>query len=345
MNNPLFSVILPIYNMEALLERCLDSILAQTYTNLEIILVNDGSVDATARICDRYAANDRRFKVIHKKNTGVSEARNSGIDIATGDYLSFVDPDDWVEPDMYARLVKIIRGKAVDIVKFNAYKNRDMIGDVGFIGTFEGDEKQKQISLMMLGPKYFGELFMMGVPWMYIFKRNVINTHSIKFDSNLQRCEDRLFTITTIMKSDSIAIVDDILYHYEVNLTSLSNKYDSLRWEQELYFMAELKKVAEDVLPDDLQPEIPPRMAYDYFLRAMVTMDHLFFSNNNLSFSSKYKKTKEILNEPRVRCASKNFEGVKTNLNKTIIQKSIIFNLPLFLTIYNITIGFIRKYR
>ena len=104
MNYYLISVIVPIYKVEKYLHKCIDSILAQTYTNLEIILVDDGSPDNCGKICDEYAAKDSRIKVIHQPNGGLSAARNAGLDIATGDYIGFVDSDDYIAPDMYEKL-------------------------------------------------------------------------------------------------------------------------------------------------------------------------------------------------------------------------------------------------
>ena len=101
MNRAKISVIVPVYNVESYLARCVDSILAQTYQNLEIILVNDGSRDASGSICDAYAQKDSRITVIHKENGGLSSARNAGIDAASGEYLTFVDSDDWIEPQTY----------------------------------------------------------------------------------------------------------------------------------------------------------------------------------------------------------------------------------------------------
>ena len=105
-HNPLISVIVPIYNVEQYLHRCVDSILAQTYRNLEVILVDDGAKDTSGVICDSYAEKDSRVKVIHKENGGLSSARNAGIDIARGEFLAFVDSDDWIEPDTYAHLLE-----------------------------------------------------------------------------------------------------------------------------------------------------------------------------------------------------------------------------------------------
>ena len=118
------SIIVPIYNIEKYLPRCLDSILAQTYKNLEVILVDDGSVDNSGMIADKYARNDQRINVIHQVNKGVSAARNAGLDLATGDYIGFVDGDDYIEKDMYERLL------------FNAIKYKADISHCGYQMVF-----------------------------------------------------------------------------------------------------------------------------------------------------------------------------------------------------------------
>ena len=111
MNNPLplISVIVPVYKVEPYIHRCIDSIIHQTYQNLEIILVDDGSPDNCGKICDEYAAIDSRIKVIHKKNSGLSEARNSGRDVCKGEYIAFIDGDDCIHKEMYQRLYNDIR--------------------------------------------------------------------------------------------------------------------------------------------------------------------------------------------------------------------------------------------
>ena len=109
MSNKLISVIVPVYKVEPYIHKCLDSILAQTYQNLEIILVDDGSPDSCGKICDEYVARDPRIKVIHKPNGGLSDARNAGLDVCTGEYIGFVDSDDWIEPHMYQRLYELIQ--------------------------------------------------------------------------------------------------------------------------------------------------------------------------------------------------------------------------------------------
>lgn len=117
----LISVIVPVYNVEKYLSRCVDSILDQTYEKLEIILVDDGAKDSSGKICDEYAEKDSRIKVIHKENGGLSSARNTGIDAATGDYLAFVDSDDWIEQDMYEKMLGLVEKHGVKLVCAGRY--------------------------------------------------------------------------------------------------------------------------------------------------------------------------------------------------------------------------------
>lgn len=121
---PKLSVIVPVYNVEQYIHKCVDSILSQTYADFELILVNDGSPDNCGKICDEYASKDNRVKVIHKQNGGVSEARNIGLDAVTGEYISFIDPDDWIDKDMYEQTLGYMANNDLDIVCFDVEEVR-----------------------------------------------------------------------------------------------------------------------------------------------------------------------------------------------------------------------------
>lgn len=128
-NTPLLSVIVPVYNVEAYLSRCVDSILSQTYRNLEVILVDDGTKDSSDLICDAYAEKDSRVRVIHKENGGLSSARNAGLDVCRGDYIAFVDSDDWIEPDAYENLLKTAQELDVKLVCGGRYDVKAETGE------------------------------------------------------------------------------------------------------------------------------------------------------------------------------------------------------------------------
>ena len=132
MHTPLFSIIVPVYKTEAFLRQCVDSILNQTYSDFQVVLVDDGSPDGCGAMCDGYAREDARIKVIHKKNGGLSDARNAGIDIARGEYIGFVDSDDWIEPDYLMSMVLASEKQPADfyLCGFRAYEIEDQRFDV-----------------------------------------------------------------------------------------------------------------------------------------------------------------------------------------------------------------------
>ena len=119
---PKVSIIVPVYNVEKYLRRCIDSILRQTLTDIEVILVDDGSFDSSGKICEEYARKDSGLRVIHQKNAGVAVARNTGLDIASGDYIAFVDSDDYIEPNMYQSMMQVANQYDCDVVLCDCVK-------------------------------------------------------------------------------------------------------------------------------------------------------------------------------------------------------------------------------
>ena len=169
-SQPLISVIIPVYNVELYIQTCMKSVLRQTYTNLEIILVDDGSTDKSGLICDKYKKEDKRIKVIHKKNGGLSDARNIGIDLSSGEYITFIDSDDAVDPDYIEYLYKIITEKCCQIslcsfqLEFENKKKRYLMGNgkEELLSTRECLEKilyHDQISVSACGKLYRRDLF------------------------------------------------------------------------------------------------------------------------------------------------------------------------------------------
>lgn len=337
------SVIVPIYNMERFLNRCLDSIINQTYRNLEIILINDGSTDTSGDICDIYAWKDIRIKVIHQPNAGVSSARNAGIGIAKGDYISFIDPDDWIENNMYEILVKHIQEDSVDIIRFNAERKGDIINTLPFKNKYSGKEFESEIQLAFIGAIKFGGMFILGVLWLHIFRREVVEKNNIRFNNKLHRCEDRLFTLSVILNSENILFIDDILYHYEVNDNSLSNKYDPMRWEQELLYLEELQGEYKKCKGREFVTQAENRKTGEYLLRAITSINNEFFSANNRSFFEKYRNTKTIINNPNVRMAIKKTAKEKSGLKGGIILAAIKYRQPFLLSLFNTAILYKNK--
>ena len=227
MTNPLISVIVPVYNVEKYLSRCVDSILGQTYANLEIILVDDGSPDSSGAICDEYAAKDRRIKIIHKKNGGLSDARNVAIDIAKGEYITFVDSDDYVASDYVETLYRLIE------------KYRCKAG-VAWLRTFhegrEADTNQppyiEKVFDRMEGIEkmFYQELFDTAA-WCKIYHRSLFET-GIRYPFGLLY-EDLPTTYLLFLQTDKIAFCNHIIYNYLLRANSIegqpfkANKLDS----------------------------------------------------------------------------------------------------------------------
>lgn len=218
----LISVIIPVYNGEKHLSACLESVLIQTHENLEIILINDGSNDDSGMICDEYAKKDRRIKVLHQKNTGVSAARNAGLDIASGEYIGFVDSDDTIEPDMFDKLMKamILYEKQIAVcghLRFhidNSVEKRDnkeIPANLSVVETLQ----------YMIPDRYFE-----GFLWNKLFNACLINEGKIiRFDIEIHFCEDLLFVSQCLLKSNGIAYVGEALYHYRLKEEGLMYSY------------------------------------------------------------------------------------------------------------------------
>lgn len=216
MMNLLVTVIVPGYNIEKYVRRCLGSICNQTYKNLEIILIDDGSTDETGVIFDLYQEKDKRIKVIHKDNGGVSSARNIGLDIFTGEYVLFVDGDDWIEENTIETLVSIAEEKQSDVVLFEYtvdYENGDSISC--FHPEYEGCISMEQaIYLSITSVNRF------SVTKMY--KRSLFNC--VRFDETIHLGEDTLFACEVMSKGENAFFLAKSLYHYVQSTGSATRK-------------------------------------------------------------------------------------------------------------------------
>lgn len=218
MDNPKISVIVPVYNVEQYLPRCLDSILAQTFTDFELLLIDDGSKDNSGKICDEYAGIDSRIRVFHKENGGVSSARNVGLDNAIGEWICFVDSDDTLDVDfLHYSLLDI--PSFVDIVFLSWAKKEN--GKIVYEKILP-DVVYDSVNLH----KVFSEtdIVSMGVPWGRIYKMNVVLKYNLRFDINLPISEDRLFFYEYIIHSRGILLRSHIGYFFRITNQGLSSK-------------------------------------------------------------------------------------------------------------------------
>lgn len=235
------SIIVPAYNSENTINRCVDSIRNQTYKNLEIIVVNDGSIDSTTDIVNEISSADSRVKLISIPNGGVSHARNVGIENAKGDYITFVDSDDTIEPEMYENLVSIMRKHKAQIAHCsykNCNENGDVISSVGDSGKEIAMNREQGVESLLSG-KYFA-----GGAWNKLYKREIIG--STMFDETIKINEDVLFNFELFSKCTKTVYTDKALYNYfAVSSSSTHSMRSAVGNEQGLYVAEKIEKLSQ----------------------------------------------------------------------------------------------------
>ncbi len=217
---PELSIIVPVYKVEKYLPKCIDSILAQTFRDFELILIDDGSPDNCGAICDDYAARDSRIKVIHQENAGVSAARNAGLDIAAGTYLGFVDSDDWIEPEMYETMIATAKEKNVDVVVCG-FRYTDLAGvEICDKGVSSADILN--IDKMLMDTFGLRQKLFYGAFTNKLIKSEVIS--KTRFRIGIALFED-CFTILELYKNcKKIAVIRRALYNYNASVEGSQGK-------------------------------------------------------------------------------------------------------------------------
>ena len=239
--NDKISIIIPIYNVKKYINKCIESIINQTYKNLEIILVDDGSTDGSGKICDEFKKEDNRIVVIHKKNEGVSSARNEGLKIATGDYIGFIDADDFIEEDMYFKLLSKIEKDNTKMVVCNAYledENENQVYD------FKTNAKDV-IDRHELMDRIMNDFVFQGYMWNKLYDRQLIyrDNDYLKFDCSISNLEDRLYNLELIDKNKkfNVSYIDEKLYHYiQRENSAIHNRYNDKYFSK---FYANIKEI------------------------------------------------------------------------------------------------------
>lgn len=244
MNSDLISIIVPAYNIEKFVERCLESISAQTYQNLEIIVVDDGATDSTAEVIDQYRKKDARVITIHKQNGGVSTARSAGLAIASGEYIGFVDGDDYIEPQMFERLLTNMKKYGADI-SHCGYK---MVFPDGHEDLYHGTGKLvEQTHEEGIRDLLRGDFVEPGL-WNKLYRRSVVEGYneSPLWDESIRINEDLLLNYICFKKSNKAVYEDIPMYHYILRSGSAATS------EDKLYKLNDPKRVLEKIL-DDVQ--------------------------------------------------------------------------------------------
>lgn len=223
------SFIIPVYRIdEEYLKECIESVLKQSYNNIEIILIDDGSPDNCGKVCDEYAAKDSRVISIHQENAGVSVARNNGITRASGDYIAFVDSDDWVEADYAEKIITAFKDEPADIVLFGYSSEYGKVSDVHLIGKnamYEGEEIDF-LRKGILNPIGICLENIPASPWAKVFRREFIKETKLLYVPGLKRMQDNVFCFDAYGKARNVKYINTVVYHWRANENSVCYKYN-----------------------------------------------------------------------------------------------------------------------
>ena len=256
----MISVIVPVYNVEKYIEDCLESILNQTYTNFELILVNDGSKDKSGQICDDYSQKHDSVIVIHKENGGQNSAIKTGLKKAKGEYIAFVDSDDWLEPNALELLYNSIKSSNADLVVSNAYRNSEKEEDFLLHYCDEGEYDKQQIEQKIF-PNLIVRMTQENVTVApsrcgKLFKKDLIMQVLHYCDDHIRRGEDKLLTYPYIIKCEKIAVISAKTYHYRDNIESVSYTFHPNRMEEQKRLMSLLNDAVCELTDYDFTSQI-----------------------------------------------------------------------------------------
>ena len=317
-----FSVIIPVYNVEAYLERCIDSILLQDYQDLEIIIINDGSTDRSPNICEDYAEKDSRIKVIHQLNKGLPGARNSGLKIAKGEYIFFLDSDDYIEQNFFKILNNSLLGKE-DVLSFNYKIVRGE--NIKYLNKEDHITINQQFLLQALKNTAKTDFF--WFVWRRVYKNDFIIKNSILFDESVKFGEDTIFSIELFSNNPSYKHITDFLINYCSNPTSLARiKYkENLLEKINNHFAARLR--VEEKFGRSNNKEIVEDISNYYLEHALF----LLFNNVKNFDGNKIDELKAIRQAEFYKFSYKNYKFKTGKVGLAL--KIVLFNLKFYKTL------------
>lgn len=248
--NPLkkISVVVTVYNIDKFLSKCIESICAQTYKNIEVIIIDDGSTDDSPTICDSYAQKDKRIKVVHRENKGLVNARKQGVYLASGEYVAFVDGDDWITNDMFSSMMNEVEKNNSEIVvsgvKVISNEDERLEKNLLRAGFYNRDDLEKYIFPFMLYLKGFYEFGVTQYTWNKLYKRELINEYIGLIDDRITDGEDVALVYLLMLHANSLSIIDACNYCYRQSAFSMCHNLKNDYFENVFY----LKKNLEDNL-------------------------------------------------------------------------------------------------
>ena len=277
------SVIVPVYNGELYLKECIDSIRNQTYPNLQIIIVNDGSTDNTSVVCEQYARIDKRIQVVNKENAGLVAARKTGIEHASGKYIGFVDADDWIDKDMYESLLNVMEKYQCDLAASGNYRqfgenytiDKNMLPE----GVYHRAEMEQEVLPYML---YNGSYFQMGVRPNVVnklFRKDLLENILAKVPDEITNGEDVAITYTYLLYANTIFLLDNAYYHYRQHSSSMSQSHADMETNEitgiRLLYSYLYSKFVQDSLSDKLLEQL------DFYISHLLIQRYSWIYDDN----------------------------------------------------------------
>ena len=310
------TIVVPVYKIkEEYLRKCLDSILNQSNPAWNAILVDDGSPDNSGEICDEYQSKDSRFKVIHQKNMGVSVARNAGIDTAVTEWVTFIDPDDWVESDLVDSIIPHLDTDKADILAFGyvrEYENKrlfESLGDDGFVSEQKlADIRLAPLERLIINGKVVK--YSINAIWNKVYRRAFLNENSLRFEPEARKGQDRIFNLYALDKTTKVYYLNKHLYHYRNdNENSIVNRYNpnTVRNSKIAFSLMESwikKEHKSQIYTDRLNCWICSR------IQGYMKL-YYFNKESGLSYSEASKQLTKLLNEEPYKSA---FRDVKKDM-------------------------------
>lgn len=304
----LISVIVPVYKVEKVLGRCVDSILAQTYQNIELILVDDGSPDNCPAICDVYAKQDNRVRVIHKKNGGLTSAWKEGVRYASGAFVGFVDSDDWIDSDMYEKLYQAIAEGQADIAMAGLVFDYE---DKNYPPRKEGNRLEKtfysRTELEQLFPKFLNDGSFIG-RWIQpsrvtkLFRKSLVLQNLELWDDRVSIGEDLQMVFACVLDADAICVILDYYpYHYWYNISSMTGGHDPNYLKKIRFLRERLEFISDKKVVYDFRPQI----RNDFLSLAIMAVKNEIWRNHQDNFLQVLKNVKMMCRDASVQEALK----------------------------------------
>ena len=344
-NNNKISIIVPVYNVEKYIKKCLDSIVNQTYKNLEIIIINDGSTDDSLSIVEKYKKKDKRILLISQINQGVSAARNNALKCVSGDYIMFVDSDDWLELDTCHKLIDKVEKEKSDIVIFNFIKefNSKSVRNLSYDENFDLSIKENYDKFLsvMISPfykvknlRYLG----LGYACNKIIKKDCIKNVKFPFEGIQAYNEDIMFYLQLFKNAKKISLSNEFLYHYRVYDQSATFKYnkDIMLVNDKTY---EILSSNVDIKNLYLKEAISARMIYNLCKEMNL---YIFNDKLTISIKNRIKLLKKEINKEQFKTSIKNIKLYK--LNKYMFVYTLLLKMKLYYVIFWVNLAE-QKYR